>query len=231
MKKNSLLGFTLIEMLVVIFIIGILAGLLITSVMSVFKGANDTDIQQMCVQMADSWKSVKIDYGRFPYKDLIKENTEGLMEIDGDLCFPMTPKAGCLLNWWKPKNGAIPAYDKSTFTKYIKGLGSKFKWDDPTTWPNDTVYERSGIQKQFGIVAPWLENQLKEEQAATGTKIDLDNMMWVILDTNDDGKLSIPKNKNIPQEKIIDLDGNEVQLSSTAAAWLTNEDGEVITSW
>lgn len=230
MKKTTFRsGFTLMELLVVMSIIGILASLLYPAVNRARRRAKETEIQQMCVQMVDAWKAVQVEHLRFPYKDLIQDYTTKLEDIDGDLCFPMTPKAGSLLNWWNPQN-PLPKYDKKNFDKYIKSL-SKFNWDDPTTWPNDKVYERSGVQKQFGVVAPWLENKLNNEQAKTGTEIDVNQMMWVLIDANSDGMLTLPTNKGIPAEKTTDIDGNPIKLAGAAAAWLASEDGTVITSW
>ncbi len=231
MKKKSSLGFTLMELLVVMSIIGILASLLYPAVNRTRTRARETEIQQMCVQMVDAWKSVQVEYLRFPYRDLISDYTSNLEDIDGDLCFPMTSKAGCLLNWWKPSN-PLPKYDKNNFTIYIKSLGKNFNWDDPTTWPNDSVYERSGVQKQFGIVAPWLERDLNETQATlSNTEIKKEQLMWVLIDANADGVLTLPTDKGIPNEKTTDSEGNPIKLAGAAAAWLASEDGTIITSW
>jgi prepilin-type N-terminal cleavage/methylation domain-containing protein len=231
MKKVNNFGFTLMELLVVISIIIILAGLLIPAVHRAKRRSRETEIQQLCLSIIDAWKSVNLDSMRFPSREVISWCTTTVDDIDGDICFPMTSKVGCLLNWWKPIN-PFPKYDLKNFQKYIEGLGSKFKWDDPTTWPNDMVLERSGVQKQFGIVAPWLEVELNETQATvTSRPVENDELMWVYLDTNGDGFLKIPQDRGIPGEKATDLDGKEIMLSSSVAAWLRSDDGTVITSW
>lgn len=230
MRKESSFGFTLIELLVVIGIIAIISGLLLPAVYTFRVRAKEAKIQQTCKQMVVAWETLQNKYTRFPSEDLIKDNTEDLIQVDGDLCFPMTPKAGCLLNWWT-KQHDFPKYDKKRYNDYIKKLGSSFKWDDPTTWPTDTRFERSGIQKQFGVVAPWLEIKLKEEQASSNTKVDTDQMMWVLLDTNNDGKITPPIIKGMPTEKITDADGNQKVLYLSVAAWVVSDDGKVITSW
>lgn len=231
MKKINRLGFTLMELMVVISIIAILSALLIPAVHRAKRRAKESEIQQMCVQMVEAWKSHQVEYMRFPYKDLISWSTTTVDDIDGDLCFPMTVKAGCLLNWWKAEN-PFPKYDKSNFLAYIDSLGKEFDWDDPTTWPNDLVFERSGVQKQFGVVAPYLEVELNDTQASpSDRKIEEHEFMWVMLDTNGDGILSIPQNKGIPQEKTTDIYGQPIKLSAAVAAWLTSDDGTIITSW
>ena len=76
-----------------------------------------------------------------------------------------------------------------------------------------------------------LETKLNNTQAQTGTKIETSQMMWVVLDTNADGMLSLPTNKGIPAEKLTNIDGDDVKIAGAAAAWLANDDGKVITSW
>ena len=59
--KNN--GFTLVELLVVIAVIGILAGLMVPLVQGMHKRALLSDAKDLCIQVADAWALLPIDYG------------------------------------------------------------------------------------------------------------------------------------------------------------------------
>ena len=63
MKKNNKKGFTLTEMIVVIAIIGILAGVLIPSVISYVKKAQKSNDEQLAASMTDEIERYCIEYG------------------------------------------------------------------------------------------------------------------------------------------------------------------------
>ena len=63
MKKNNKKGFTLTEMIVVIAIIGILAGVLIPSVISYVKKAQKSNDEQLAASMTNEIARYCIEYG------------------------------------------------------------------------------------------------------------------------------------------------------------------------
>ena len=65
-KKNTKKGFTLIEMLIVIVIIGILAAAFIPRLSSARGRANDVARKADLAQVAAALVSHQIDYGSFP---------------------------------------------------------------------------------------------------------------------------------------------------------------------
>ncbi|MDA3797586.1 MAG: prepilin-type N-terminal cleavage/methylation domain-containing protein [Kiritimatiellae bacterium] len=66
MIKNSKKGFTLVEMLVVIAIIGILMALLFPAFTSVVKKAKVTKAKTEVAQIEQAWKQFLMDYKEFP---------------------------------------------------------------------------------------------------------------------------------------------------------------------
>jgi general secretion pathway protein G len=66
MKKTEIKGFTLVEMLVVIAIIGILMALLFPAFTTVMKKAKITKSKAEISQIELAWKQYLIDYKQFP---------------------------------------------------------------------------------------------------------------------------------------------------------------------
>lgn len=83
MKKNRQ-AFTLIEMLIVIAIIGVLAGLLLPAISRVKKRAKLAATQAETRQLAAAWKQYYSVYERWPSPDLIG-HTEEPVRISGEL--------------------------------------------------------------------------------------------------------------------------------------------------
>ncbi len=65
-KRNTKLAFTLMEMLIVIVIIGILAGVILPKIMGVMSRARDTKRVADLRNVAMSIESYKMDYGEYP---------------------------------------------------------------------------------------------------------------------------------------------------------------------
>ena len=59
-------GFTIIELLVVIVIIGVIATIIIVGYSSVASSANDTSIKDDLTKVSDAFKLFKLDNGSFP---------------------------------------------------------------------------------------------------------------------------------------------------------------------
>ena len=162
--KNN--GFTLVELLVVIAVIGILAGLMVPLVQGMRKRALLSDAKDLCIQVADAWEALAIDQGRFPQTALIEEEAKKApcawsKTYKGDLVIAMNPAVGNLLNFWRPVS-PLPQTDPDTYKKNAKKNNlktAKVAWSggeapsvaETEKWAADTRFERSVSQKRFGV--------------------------------------------------------------------------------
>ena len=242
-SARSACGFTLVELLVVIAVIGILVGIVAPLVGGAAERARDSQARDLCSQMAESWSLLAMKNSRLPSVDLVSSvaDAEG---IGGDVWFAMTAAAGELLNGWRAVT-PIPSADRAKYKPRVEiAKGAIPEYDEAVEFPPDRVFERTLLQKRIGVCAPWVERRLLEGAADVGDgevrvyeleSSELEShfknggdcahgLICVALDTDGDGQITIPSGT-------ID-NGDDIVLRSTAVAWVWNEKkSKTIRSW
>ena len=247
-------GFTLLEMLTVIVIIGILAALLFPILGRTKDRAYDLAAKDLCEQVATAWSAL-LDSGgagRFPSQALLSEvgTATAVGEGSSDVLVEMGPGITSVLSWWTP-SGPIPDSDLPTFKVYLVGkqgtalTTSDLKNPDPLLverWPSDVRLDRSFVQKCVGLYAPWTDRDFAgpldravspaftEDDLAPSETLDqvkarcADWIVRAVLDYDGDGKVSLP-------EDVAALAGVDV-VRTPAAVWVRSKDGKrLLTSW
>lgn len=257
MKQTRTSAFTLVELLVVIAVIGILAGLMVPLVQGMHKRALLSEAKDLCIQVADAWALLPIDQGRFPQTDLIKEEAAKSpcgwsTTYEDDLVFVMNPATGNLLNFWRPVS-PLPQTDPDVYKKNAKKNNLKtahVAWSggsapsvaEAEKWAADTRFERSVAQKRFGILPmgnlgaddkELLEGMTEEAR----DKFLRQRLVVVMLDTNGDGVVHPDNPYWESPEKMWKLsrDGNDETpaVRRRAVAWcqVTGADDAIAYSW
>jgi len=160
-------GFTLVEMLVVIGIIGLLAGALIASFSHLKTSARQSQAQALVGETATALTAYLDRYREWP--DALKERN-GKMEMDEVAC------------WVLQENKLLDVVVK-------KWSESDQKW----TWEKDMGSAGNSLDR-FGLLDPWGRAGLRRNPAITsesaiiegGTKLS-DHRLQYRLDTNFDG--------------------------------------------
>ncbi len=206
-------GFTLVELLVVMAIIGLLAGLMFPALGAVKKKAWTTKTRELVVQVQTAWQIHFNDFRSFPERSLIDDSS---VDGSGDMQFPMGPQQCCMLNWRCAKPSKFPgtaadwsdalskqfssAIKEGRRPKGLKITKSGKSFDVAT---RDAYMERDELQWCVGIVNSWgirdLARMMKTEgfsaarSAAKGSESGHpDYRVWVKLDTGYDGALTEP---------------------------------------
>lgn len=244
-------GFTLVEVLVVMAIIGILAGLMFPALGAVKKRAYTTRTRELLAQVQSAWTFHHQDFRSFPASSYFKDVTGG-----EDIAIPMNPHNLCLLNWRSDKP---PTY-KGTTKQWMDALDGVFNsavQDNPDNKPHslslrgtnkhgrqtsfsidtrEAYLEINQIQWICGLLNTWGERKASElykrgGSSAAGDVVSTmasekqpDPRIRVQLDTNGDGKIETP-----------DAAGESVKttVEKVAIAWVNGmtEKDDVIVSW
>ena len=242
-------GFTLIELMTVIVIIGILAGILIPILFRSKDRVHELAAKDLCAQVAAAWTTLAQNNHRFPSDALVGKYGKSVASSGGDLTFGMDPGVSSVLNWWSAKV-PVPEGDVKHFKpKYTMGARkgqeiTTFDGNDPSLvqyWPADQLLERSLAMKCYGVYAPWAEREFKafmEDVLSAGSTGDSQSvkdlqrkwegsLVHAVIDSNADGKVTIP-------DAVADEAGlppDQRNLPMTAAAWVHTRNGRIITSW
>lgn len=217
-------GFTLVELLVVLVVIGTLMGLLFPAYNIIRQRAWDTTGRDLCFQTAAAWNALYLQHRRLPGKALFDEAGEVTTLANGDIQVVMNNKTASLLNWWKPRH-PDPGTDVAEYRKWLQYRGITFSRYGVNNWPknlNDLYLERTSEQRQWGIVAPWVRRWVSgQDETTVNHELVEAGMVRVLLDMNGDGKITLPP----------ELGG--IELMKTAAAWVYADEkrSRVLTSW
>jgi len=191
-------GFTLLEMLVVIGIIGVLSGALLAGFSYVTRSAQDARARETVQNVASALEKMLLDKGRWP-RDL----DNALKKFGGKDGSGM----GCVEDVAKifARYGALSVSTKG-------GNGS-----------DASTYQLVGTDR-CGIVDPWAVSVLKRKSGAQGSGKDLkvstggtvqDHIVYFAIDDDHDG---------IVQAQVC---GENVKVRAKSIAWCAGADGKL----
>ncbi len=254
-------GFTLLELLTVIVIVGILAAILVPVLTRSKDRAHELAAKELCSQTVSAWNQLVLNQGRLPSADLLKAWSSEAKGSGEDLVVAMSPGALGVLNWWTPQS-LVPAGDVKKFKPKAlignsseeltaSGINMSPDLDIIEFYPADSLLECNFVQKCVGLYPPWAEREFRqaieaalspdEEQdslsASAGTIESLrakwaGSIVRVVLDTNGDGILVLPEDVAMKAAIAADEEDNQAKIRGTAAAWTFSKDGKrLLSSW
>jgi prepilin-type N-terminal cleavage/methylation domain-containing protein len=152
--KTDRLGFTVLELLVVVAIIGILAGILLPVLGSARKRAMITVCRGQLVQF-----SQKIEMYRISWEEEYPSYLSNM--LDSKDAAESTPKHYvCPLDWTKGEDGGVPDKVRGSSTSFMQG--SQYAETDDTasnatykTWRNQVVTHCSYLYEFCGAPCSW----------------------------------------------------------------------------
>lgn len=239
-------GFTLVELLVVIAVIGILAGLMVPLVQGMHKRALASDAKELCIQVADAWEMLPIDHGRFPFKDVILEQASKgpggwSKTYKGDIVFAMNPAVGNLLNFWKPRS-PLPATDRKVFPQNLADAKVGWSGGEPPDvsevekWAADTRFERSVAQKRYGVFPMGSRSEDGGDDTATSQPESYSHLVVVMLDADGDGVVHpdapwLPGSGSGAAGSESEEDTPAVRRRAVAWCQVSRADNQIVYSW
>jgi len=240
-RRRSSGGFTLMEMLVVIGVIGILLGLIFPVFDVLRQRAWDSRTRNFAVQIAHAWEEHRQSFRAYPVASIVS-----LPEVkldDGDYMFPMTRDALNLLNWYGYKHrdfagsGSTSArkpeaeLDKEWYelvrARYLTATDYNLTRPDEVTVRMEANQTESGTARNVKVKLLERYFERNEIQWREGLKGERDGrVIWVKLDTNYDGTITWESE---------DATGRPVKetIRKSAIAWGEDPTGkrQIVKSW
>lgn len=245
-------GFTLIEMLVVMAIIGMLAGLVFPTVSAVRKKAYATQTHEMVNQMQNAWKIHMNDFRSLPDASLF----ESVSKDGEDIVIPMSPHNLCVLNWRCPRPTSFLGTTDSWMTALrksiadavskgddnkpheikVSGKDTSGKSKDFSVATRDQYFEINQMQWICGVLNIWGERKAQvlykqggvAEAATAATVLQqnkfADPRVFAKLDGDGDGKVAAP---------VTTTTSTADTLNMVAIAWVAGASpkDDAIVSW
>lgn len=238
-------GFTLVELLIVMAIIGVLAAMMFPALGAVRKRAYATQSHELVGQLQNAWKIHFNDFRSFPSAKLFDGAKE---DSEGDITFVMSPKNLCLLNWRcdKPTDytGTRKEWMEDLHDEIKKNVDAKtdnkphsMKVADFSVSTRDAYFEINQVQWICGVLNVWGERKamaLYKKEGRTGAERVVQEMTGDSLaDPRVSVKLDVGYDDKVLSPAEADPSATASTINRIAIAWVKGQSDkdEVIVSW